>query len=95
MVLCGILMFLVLLNLIARATNNKSYVGCKIASILFFVCMLIATIMMVVYAAKDNSISNVIDSIKEGAPVVSIGYGLIVSLGCSLLTVIFSPMKKK
>ncbi len=95
MVSCGIMILLTLLNLIARATNNKSYVGTKIASISFFVFTSIASIMMIVYTAKDNQISSVIENIKDGSPVMSIGYGLIIVLIASFFAMIFSPRKKK
>lgn len=95
LVFVGIMLLLTLFNLIAKAVNNKSYVGSKLAAGGFFVCMLVATIMFAVHAAVDLMGADIWQALVEEGVVFSIGWGMIVALGCSILALIFAPRKNK
>lgn len=85
----GILtLVLTLVNLMGKAADNSKFrVGCKIVSTLFFLCLLVAAIMIAVYTDIQ------VEGAKFGT--LTIGYGIIGALISSLLVVILSPRKKR
>ena len=90
LVMAGVMMLLTIINMIGRASSKKAKVGAKVAALLFFLVMLAASIIYVVYSVENlNSFSEFTDI------VVTIGYGLIISLGASFIALIFAPRKKK
>ncbi len=95
LIACGIMLLLTLFNLIAKAVNNKSYVGSKLAALAFFIFMSIAGVMFAVHAAVDLMNSDIWKAFAEEGIVFSIGWGMIVSIICSLLALIFAPRKSK
>ncbi len=86
----GILtLVLTLVNLMGKAADNSKFrVGCKIVSILFFLSLVVAAVMIGVYAQ-----SSLPENTQFGT--LTIGYGIIGALISSLLVVILSPRKRR
>lgn len=97
LIFAGIMILLSLVNLIARAVNNKSYIGAKVSAFLFFICMLVAVIMVGLYCISDFCIGGqkTWDYIREMGVYITVGWGMLVAFGSSLVCLIFSPRKKK
>ncbi len=93
----GIMLILTLINLIARAANNKAFIGAKVSALMFFLCMLVAVVMVGVYCINELFIGgkDVWNAYRELGVYVTVGWGLLVSFGASLLCLIFAPRKKK
>ncbi len=95
LVFAGVMLLLTLFNLIAKAVNNKSYVGSKLAALGFFVSMLVATIMFGVHAAVNIMGGDLWQAFVDQGIVFSVGWGMIVAFVCSFLCLIFAPRKNK
>ncbi len=101
LVFAGIMLLLTLVNLIARASNNKSFIGAKVAALMFFLCMLVTVIMVGMYCINDmfaifgEGGKEIWDGLRETGTYVTVGWGLLVAFGSSLLCLIFAPRKKK
>lgn len=89
-IIFGILLLtMTLVNLMGKAADNPKFrVGCKIISILFFLCLVVAAVMLGVYTQ-----STLPENSKFGT--LTIGYGIIGALVCSFLVVILSPRKRR
>lgn len=101
LVFAGIMLVLTLVNLIARASSNKSFIGAKVAALLFFLCILVSVIMVGMYCINDmfaivgQGGKEIWDAIRESGTYVTVGWGLLVAFGSSLLCLVFAPRKKK
>lgn len=95
LVFAGLTILLTLLNMIARATTNKSYVGTKFVSFFFFIFAIAAGITYALYMAKVEMSLEVWQAYVDKGIVFSIGWGMICVMVCSLLSFVFSPRKKK
>lgn len=88
----GIMLLLTLVNLIARAANNKAFIGAKVAALFFFLCMLVTVIMVGVHCIKDIPGWEIL---KDAGIYITAGWGLLVAFGSSLICMLFAPRKKK
>ncbi len=101
LVFAGIMLLLALVNLIARASSNKAFIGAKVAALLFFLCMLVTVIMVGMYCINDGLAiipgggKEAWDALREFGTYYTVGWGLLVAFGSSLLCLIFAPRKKK
>ena len=97
LVFAGIMLLLTLINLIARASSNKSFIGAKVAALMFFLCTLVAVVMVGVYCINDllPGGKEFWDYLRENGAYVTVGWGLLVTFGSSLICLIFAPRKRK
>lgn len=97
LVFAGAMLIMTLINLITKATKNRSYVSSRWFALFFFIFMALATIMFAVYMATDVPLlgEDGWNALVEQGIVLSIGWGIIVSLICSFFSVIFAPGKNK
>ncbi len=101
LVFAGIMLLLTLVNLIARAANNKSFIGAKVAGLMFFLCMLVAVIMIGMHCINDmfailgEGGKEIWDGFREMGIYVTVGWGALVAFGSSLICLVFAPRKKK
>ena len=106
LIFAGIMLLLSLVNLIARASNNKSFIGAKVAGLMFFLCMLVAVIMVGMYCINDmftlfggifgeGSGQQIWQGFADAGMYVTVGWGMLVAFGSSLICLIFAPRKKK
>ncbi len=106
LVFVGIMLILTLVNLIARASSNKAFIGAKVAGLMFFLCMLVAVIMVGVYCINDmftlfggifggDSGQQIWQGFADAGMYVTVGWGMLVAFGSSFLCMIFAPRKKK
>lgn len=91
----GLMLLMTFFHLIAKAVNNKSYAGSKLPAIGFLVCMILAAVMFAVHAAVIVMKQDAwIGLVNEGV-VLSIGWGMIAAIICSILSLIFAPRKDR
>ena len=96
LVFAGIMLIITLINLITKATKNKSYVSARWFALFFFIFMALAGIMLAVYCNEVIMGGDISGGILELAGATySIGWGMIATMAISLLTVIFAPGKNK
>lgn len=96
LVFAGIMLLLTFVNLIARASNNRSFIGAKVSALMFFLCMLVAVVMVGVYCINDllPGGKDAWDILKEFGAYVTVGWGMLVAFGASFICLIFAPRKK-
>ena len=95
LVFAGVMLIITLINLITKATKNKSYVSARWFALFFFIFTALAGIMLAVYC---NEV--IMGGSWSELPIIngitfSIGWGMIATMAISLLTVIFAPGKNK
>ena len=99
LIFAGIMLLLSLVNLIARASNNKAFIGAKVAGLMFFLCMLISVIMVGMYCINDMFVllggKEFWNLMRENGVYVTVGWGMLVAFGSSFICLIFAPRKKK
>lgn len=97
LVFAGIMLLLTLVNLIARAANNKAFIGAKVSALMFFLCMLVAVVMVGVYCINDLPLigKEGWKLFKEMGIYITVGWGMLVAFGASFICLIFAPRKKK
>ena len=87
--------YFTLINLITKATKNRSYVSARWFALFFFIFMALAGIMLAVYCNEVVMGDKIVDFITPEGTLISIGWGMIVAMCASLLTIIFAPGKNK
>ena len=97
LVFAGIMLLLTFVNLIARASNNRSFIGAKVSALMFFLCMLVAVVMVGVYCINDFLLGgkDAWNALKELGAYVTVGWGMLVAFGASFICLIFAKRKKK
>lgn len=101
LVFAGIMLILTLVNLIARASSNKAFIGAKVAGLMFFLCMLVAVIMVGMYCINDmfavlgQGGKDIWQGLAESGLYVTVGWGMLVAFGSSFICLLFAPRKKK
>ena len=97
MVFCGLMLLFTIINLISQSCGKDKVIGTRVFAILFFVFAFVSAIMYVLFANKivNSNIDSMIDAIKNGEVVFTIGYGMICFVIASLLSMFFASGKKK
>ena len=95
LVFAGVMLIITLINLITKATKNRSYVSARWFALFFFIFMALAGIMLAVYCNEVVMGDKIVDFIAPEGTLISIGWGMIVAMCASLLTIIFAPGKNK
>lgn len=91
LVFAGLTLIFSLISVIQRANGGKKRIGAKPVAVMFFLCALVASIMLVLYG---NEIQPINDTM-ELEYVYTIGWGMLVAFASSLLALIFAPRRKK
>lgn len=95
LVFAGVMLIITLINLITKATKNKSYVSARWFAVFFFIFTALAGIMLAVYCNEVIMGGSGLEIPVIGNITVSIGWGMIAAMAISLLTIIFAPGKNK
>ena len=95
LVFAGITLLITLINLIARASNNsRAGISAKVPALLFFLCMLVAVVMIGVFCIFDLLGSKEAwDLFRENGVYVTVGWGMLVAFGSAFICLIFAPRK--
>ena len=97
MVFCGLMILFTIINIIMQSAGKEKLIGTRIFAILFFVFAFVAIIMYVLFANEisSNSIQDMIEAIKNGSVVFTVGYGIICFVAASMLSMFFASGKKR
>ena len=95
LVFAGLTLLITIFNLFSRAASKKAKIGAKVTALAFFLAMLVAVVMVALFCINDLFMSKEgWDFFRELGAYVTVGWGMLVSFGCSLLCLIFAPRKK-
>ena len=95
LVFAGVMLIITVINLITKATKNKSYVSARWFALFFFIFTALAGIMLAVYCNEVIMGGSWAELPLINGITFSIGWGMIATMCISLLTVIFAPGKNK
>ena len=79
------------------SAGKDKVIGTRVFAILFFVFALVSLIMYILFAndLMSTDIEGLIQTIRDGGVVLSVGYGLICFAAVSLLSIFFASGQKK
>lgn len=97
MVFCGLMILFSIINVIMTSAGKDKVIGTRVFAILFFVFALVSLIMYILFAndLMSTDIEGLIQTIRDGGVVLSVGYGLICFAAVSLLSIFFASGRKK
>ncbi len=82
-------LFSSLINAFLKDKSKRNGVSCKIVAMLFFLCAVVAGVMLALYAIESGVSS------QELNITFTIGWGMASTIGCSLLALIFAPSRTR